>query len=83
MRKKKPKMKTVTNENGIKVNKACISCDHKDATRSCKRSYCCLTHEEVDRYHLCKKWQMSEQLKMAGSSRGVVRDIKTKEVVIQ
>ena len=81
-KKKRPRLQTVTNEYGIAVNQACISCAHKDCTRLDKLRYCSLTHEEVGRYHLCKEWQMSEQLKMAGSAKGVVRDIKTKMVII-
>ena len=72
----------VVNMYGIVINKACMSCAFKDYTRSDKLRYCCHEREQVDKYHLCDRWLLSEQLKMAGSAKGVVRDIVTKEEVI-
>ena len=75
---KKTKLKQVRNELGIKVNKACMSClhkDYKDGIRCCK-----LTHDEEDSRHVCRRWEMSLGLHNAGKKSGVVRLLT--EVVI-
>ena len=74
MKKRKISLETVTNGYGIRVNKACMSCAHKDYTRSKKLRFCCVTLNEVSPYHLCKKWRMSEQMEKAGS--GTKKNVK-------
>lgn len=76
-------LETVTNGYGIRIKRACMSCAHKDYTRARKLRLCCVTLDQVSQYHVCEKWTLSEQLEKAGSANGVVRDIKTKEVVIK
>ena len=69
------------NAYGVKVKRCCASCQHKcienDGTR-----VCALTMQEVQQRFKCKHWQISDGLKNAGKGGGVVRDIKTKEIVI-
>ena len=38
---------------------------------------------KVDRKYKCRKWEMSDGLKNAGKSGGVVKDKETKEIVIR
>ena len=82
MKKRSIPLETVTNGYGIRIKRACMSCAHKDYTRSRKLRLCCVTLKKVSQYHVCEKWTLSEQLERAGCSGGVVRDIKTKEVVM-
>ena len=82
MKKRGISLETVTNGYGIRIKMACMSCAHKDLTRSSKRRFCCVTLDQVSQYHVCEKWTLSEQLEKAGSAGGVVRDKITKEVVI-
>ena len=76
-------LESVTNGYGISIKRACMSCAHKDYTRSNKLRLCCVTLNQVSKYHVCEKWTLSEQLEKAGSANGVVRDRITKEVVIK
>ena len=76
-----PIIKTTTNDYGITVNKTCMSCAHKQFTRSNGKRRCGITLKEHDRYDLCDKWAMSEAMKEAGSGRGEVRNIKSKKVI--
>lgn len=77
-----PIIKTTTNDYGIPVNKTCMSCAHKQFTRSNGKRRCGITLKEHDRYDVCGKWAMSEQLQRAGSGQGEVRNIKTGRVII-
>jgi hypothetical protein len=75
MAKRKVKVKTemVENKFHIKVKKCCMSCAFKDQTR-CVNSRFCVNHEtEVKRTHVCGKWEMSLQQRMAGYPRGRVK----------
>ena len=69
------------NQFGIVYKKCCASCALKKYSYDGKR-LCSLNNKVVRAQHICRKWQMSEGLKNAGRSSGVVRDIVTKEVVI-
>ena len=69
------------NQFGIVYKKCCASCALKKYSYDGKR-LCSLNNKVVRALHICRKWQMSEGLKNAGRSSGVVRDIVTKEVVI-
>ena len=66
----------------IEVKECCASCAHRDVmndgTRVCRKMQL-----KVRQKFRCKLWQMSEGLKNAGKWRGVVRSIKTKEIVIK
>ena len=69
------------NQFGIVYKKCCASCALKKYSYDGKR-LCSLNNKVVRALHICRKWQMSEGLKNAGRSSGVVRDMVTKEVVI-
>lgn len=73
---------SVRNMYGIKVKKCCASCAFKDYNPDGIR-ICGLDKEEVAARFRCKKWEMTDGLKKAGRGGGVVRDIVTKEVVLQ
>lgn len=77
----KKEIKFELNQFGIAVKVCCASCALKKYSYDGKR-LCSLNNEKVETLHICRKWQMSEGLKNAGRSSGVVRDIVTKEVVI-
>ena len=68
------------NQFGIVYKKCCASCALKKYSYDGKR-LCSLNNKVVRALHICRKWQMSEGLKNAGRSSGVVRDIVTKEVI--
>lgn len=76
-----PIIKTTTNDFGITVRKTCMSCAHKNFSRKITMRRCGITLKEYDRYHVCAKWDMSEQMQLAGSGRGKVRNIKTGKVI--
>lgn len=82
-KKRRISLETITNDHGVKVKKACMSCAFKDYTRTRKLRFCNVVHDQVSKYHCCEHWEMSESLEEAGSGRGVVRDKVTKEVVIK
>ena len=73
---------SVRNAHGCKIKKCCASCQHKciegDGTRVCASMLL-----KVQQKFKCKKWQMSDGLKNAGKGGGVVRNIETKEIIIQ
>ena len=60
---------TVTNDFGMAVRKCCMSCAHKELTRLNQVRFCKLIKEEVDKYDVCKDWEMSEGLQKAGYVR--------------
>jgi hypothetical protein len=68
------------NQFGIVYKKCCASCALKKYSYDGKR-LCSLNNKVIRALHICRKWQMSEGLKNAGRSSGVVRDIVTKEVI--
>ena len=72
---------SVRNAHGVKVKRCCASCQHKcmesDGTRICAQMMI-----KVEQKFKCKQWQMSDGLKNAGKSGGVVRLMETKEIVI-
>ena len=74
-------IKSIRNAHGCKVKKFCGSCQYKciesDGTRVCAAMMI-----KVEQRFRCKKWQMSDGLKNAGKSGGVVRLIETQEVII-
>lgn len=69
-------METVVNAYRIKVRKWCASCQHKevenDGTRVCTKMQLKVPQELV-----CQKWQMSDGLKNAGMSGGVIKKLTT------
>lgn len=71
----------VANDYCIKVKRCCASCQHKyiinDGTRFCPEE-----NRPVSQKYKCKKWQMSDGLKNAGKSGGIVRNRYNKEVEI-
>lgn len=73
---------SVRNAHGCKIKKCCASCQHKcingDGTRVCAKMML-----KVEQKFKCKQWQMSDGLKNAGKSGGVVRLIGTTEIVIR
>ena len=72
----------VPNSHGIAVRVWCASCHYKDYTRANSLRRCKKLHKDVKPSGCCKHWQMSETMKSAGCSMGVVRDKDTKEVII-
>ena len=81
-RVKKQRFEYVANAYGIAIKKACVSCAHKQFTRALSKRYCTEHEVDVKPTQVCSLWKMSEQLKQAGSAQGVVRDIVSKEIVI-
>ena len=79
---KEIRITSVRNAHGNKVKKFCGSCQYKciesDGTRICAAMMI-----KVEQRFRCKKWQMSDGLKNAGKSGGVVRFIGTTEIVIR
>ena len=77
----KIRITSVRNAHGSKVKKFCGSCQYRciesDGTRVCAAMMI-----KVEQRFRCKKWQMSDGLKNAGKSGGVVRLMETKEIVI-
>ena len=73
---------SVRNAHGVKVKRCCASCQHKcvenDGTR-----FCALKMMVVEQKFKCKQWQMSDGMRNAGKSGGVVRLIGTTEVIIK
>lgn len=70
-----------TNPQGIRVKKCCCACRWKALTRAVSLRRCTRTGKDVEPMHTCRYWEMSETMKLAGKSQGVVRDKDTKEVV--
>ncbi len=73
---------SVRNAQGCKVKRCCASCQHKCIDINGNR-ICAETMENVDPRYRCKNWQMSDGLKKAGISGGVVRRLEYQEVVIE
>ena len=71
----------VANDHQIAVKVWCASCQYKSLTRAVTLRRCTKHNKDVKPSGCCKSWEMSEQLQMAGASLGVVRDMKTKEVL--
>ena len=80
---KKQRFEYVANAYGISIKKTCMSCAHKQFTRASSKRYCAEHETEVKPTHVCSLWKMSDQMKVAGSGQGTVRDIMTKAVIIQ
>ena len=60
----------------------CMSCAHKTFTRLLAKRYCTEHETKIKPTHVCSLWKMSDQMRVAGSGQGTVRDIVTKEVII-
>ena len=60
------RFKWAKNGQGIRVKMCCASCAHKDLTRAVTKRYCSITGQCVDPLNVCEKWEMSEQMKIAG-----------------
>lgn len=60
------RFKWARNEQGIRVKMCCASCAHKDLTRAVSKRYCSINGNCVDPLDVCEKWEMSEQMKVAG-----------------
>ena len=73
-------METCENAYHIRVARSCSSCQHKeilnDGTRICQ-----LTNMNVPQSKVCPQWQMSDGLKNAGMSGGVIK--KLTEIIIR
>ena len=82
-RRKKPQTGWEMNQFGVMVKKCCLTCPFWDEDRSKKSRLCLETEKMVTRYHICEKWEMTEGLQQAGSGKGVVRDIASKQVAIK
>ena len=67
------KVQRVMNEFGMVVKVFCASCKYKDVTRAYSLRYCNDWHRDVKPCDVCKLWQMSDQLKKAGQSQGLVK----------
>ena len=75
-------IRSVRNAHGVKVKRCCASCQHKCVENNGTR-FCALKMMVVEQKFKCKQWQMSDGLKNAGKSGGVVRLIGTTEIVIR
>ena len=73
----------INNGHGVMVRKCCASCAYKRFTRAVLTRRCRKHGGNVRPSDCCGEWKMSRQLKTAGLSHGVVRDIETKVVVIK
>lgn len=62
------------------VRRWCASCRHKDVANDGTR-VCTMMQLKVAQRFVCPKWQMSEGLKNAGMSGGVIK--KLTEIVIR
>lgn len=64
----------VTNRCGIQVRKCCASCINKCLSSTSQRT-CALRgkKEEVDKLHVCSKWQMEPSFDNAGDGQGRVK----------
>ena len=73
-------MDTTVNNYHVAVRRWCSSCQHKeilnDGTRICQ-----LTNMNVPQSKVCPQWQMSDGLKNAGMSGGVIK--KLTEIIIK
>ena len=72
---------SVSNAHGCNIKKCCASCQHKCIEKDGTR-FCALKMMVVEQKFKCKRWQMSDGMNNAGKGGGVVRDIETKEIVI-
>ena len=70
------------NAYGVRVQKCCASCGHKDIEADGTR-ICVLMQLKVQQRFCCRKWQMSDGLKNAGKGGGVVRLKGTTEIIIR
>lgn len=77
----KIKVMFVVNDYGVKVKRCCASCQHKCIERTGTR-VCSQMMIKVDQRFKCRQWKMNDVLINAGKSGGVVRNIRTKQVVI-
>ena len=57
----------------IKVKKCCMSCAYKDFTRHISKRQCTALDKLVAHTHVCPKWAMSQQQRMAGFAKGKVK----------
>lgn len=74
--------KTFRNSYGIEVKCCCASCEHKTIDYEGVR-LCQLMGLKVQYKFKCSKWQISCGMSKAGSGKGVVRHIVTREIVIE
>lgn len=70
------------NKFGVIVMICCASCLHKVICRKITKRRCMLKKKDVGQLDVCKDWEMSNLLKNAGRSKGVVRDKDTNELII-
>ena len=73
-------METVLNRYHIYVGKCCGSCRNKEVDNDGNR-ICQKMQLKVSQNFLCRQWQMSDGLKNAGMSGGVIK--KLTEVIIK
>ena len=73
-------METVVNKYHVSVEKCCASCRHKEVDNDGKR-ICTKMRLKVTQQFVCHMWQMSEGLRNAGMSGGVIK--KLTDIVIQ
>ena len=62
---KEVRIARVVNDFGIKVKRCFASCQHKCIDNEGIR-FCAVESKNVSQKYKCKKWQMSDGLKMAG-----------------
>jgi hypothetical protein len=79
---KEARIAKVVNDFGIKVKRCCASCQHKFVDNDGIR-FCTEESRNVSQKNKCKKWQLSDGLKMAGKGGGLVRNKNTKETEIE
>ncbi len=73
----------VENDYHVKIKKNCVSCSSLCYDNNLTR-HCMITESKVKKTDLCECWEMREVLKNAGRfTDGVVKDIKTKEVILR
>lgn len=72
-----------TNSHGVTVKECCASCAFKTLKQEKALRWCEKHRKKVRATTVCDGWEMSELLNTAGLSGGVVRDMRTKEVIIR
>ena len=69
------------NSRGCEIKPCCASCEHRVLTVDDR--LCGIDGTSVASGYCCSNWEMSEGMMNAGLGGGVVRDIVTKEVILQ
>ncbi len=67
------KKEYIRNAHGIAIKKCCASCRYKDLSKAHSTRFCTRRRKDVKAHNLCRHWEMSKQVQMAGWSEGRVK----------